>query len=67
VNAILDSESSLICILPTGRGKSALIMILALIDSRRTNIVFIAYVALADNFVRQYKEIRIYCIRWKRK
>jgi superfamily II DNA helicase RecQ len=67
VNAILDGESPLVCILPTGGGKSALIMIPALMDPGRTNIVFTAYVALADDFVRQCKEVGIHCIRWKRK
>jgi superfamily II DNA helicase RecQ len=66
VNAILDRESPLVCILPTSGGKSALIMIPAILESGRTNIVFTSYIALANDFVRQCKEAGIDCIRWER-
>jgi superfamily II DNA helicase RecQ len=66
VNAILDEKSPLVCILPTSGGKSVLIMIPAILEPRRTNIVFISYIALANDFVYQCKEAGIDCIRWER-
>jgi superfamily II DNA helicase RecQ len=47
VEAILSGESPLVCILPTGWGKSGLILLPAIIDSTKTSVVFTPYVALA--------------------
>jgi superfamily II DNA helicase RecQ len=65
VEAILSGESPLVCILPTGGGKSGLILLPAIIDSTKTSVVFTPYIALAQDLTRHCETLGIDCINWQ--
>jgi superfamily II DNA helicase RecQ len=65
VEAILSGESPLVCILPTGGGKSGLILLPAIIDSTKTSVVFTPYVALAQDLTQHCETLGIDCINWQ--
>jgi len=64
--AIIDGQSPLVCILPTGGGKTTLILVPALVNEGKTTVVVTPYIALADSLVDQCKELEITCMRWIR-
>ena len=41
--AILDRQTPLVVVLPTGRGKSLLFTVLALLDTSRVTVVVVPY------------------------
>ena len=65
VYAILDGISPLVCILPTGGGKTALLLIPVMLDSEtKTSIVITPYIELANDLKQQCQKLKISCIRW---
>jgi superfamily II DNA helicase RecQ len=59
VYAIVDGVSPLICIFPTGGGKTTLIMIPAMLNKSKTMMVVISYIALADDLKKECKSAKI--------
>jgi len=64
IYAITDGVSPLVCILPTAGGKTALIMIPAMLDEHRTTIVVTPYIPLADDLEKRCRSAKISCLRW---
>ena len=64
VYTIMDGISPLVCILPTGGGKTTLIMIPAMLDEHRTTIVVTPYIPLADDLEKRCRSAGISCLRW---
>src|SRR5579859_5374457 len=65
LRAVLEGESPLVVILPTGGGKSLLFMLPAWLEGARTTIVVSPFVALANDTERRCKEAGIECIQWR--
>src|SRR5438552_7404164 len=63
--AILQGESPLVVILPTGRGKSLLFMLPATLHDANTTIVIIPFIALMKILLSKYRDAGIGCIEWK--
>jgi len=61
---IMDGMSSLVCILPTGGGKTSLIMIPAMVNEGKTTIVVIPYIPLTNDLEKECKSTKISCLRW---
>jgi len=64
VYAIMDGVSPLVCIFPTGGGKTTLIMIPAILNGPKTTIVVTPYIPLADDLEKRCKSAKISCLRW---
>ena len=65
INAILDGISPLVCILPTGGGKTALIMLPSILEPQQTSIIFTPYITLANDLLRHCTEVGLSYIRWQ--
>lgn len=63
VHAILDGASPLVSILPTGAGKTGLILIPALLEEGKS-IVVTPYIPLARELDETCKKLKIDCIQW---
>jgi hypothetical protein len=64
VSAIVEGVSPVVCILPTGGGKTTVIFVPALVNEGKTTVVMTPYVALADDLVERCKTLGIRCMRW---
>ena len=65
LRAVLEGESPLVVILPTGGEKSLLFMLPAWLEGARTTIVISPFVALANDTERRCKDVGIECIQWR--
>jgi len=63
--AILQGESPLVVILPTGGGKSLLFMLPATLHDANTTIVIIPFIALMKILLQKCQDAGIGCIEWK--
>ena len=64
VLAIVEGVSPVVCILPTGGGKTTVILVPALVNEGKTTVVITPYIALADDLVERCKTSGIRCMRW---
>ena len=64
VYTIMNGVSPLVCIFPTGGGKTTLIMIPAMLNKSKTTIVVTPYIPLADDLKKGCKSAKISCLRW---
>ena len=64
VEDILKGISPLVGILPTGGGKTALILIPALVNEAKTMIVMTPYISLANDLEKRCWNSHISCLRW---
>jgi len=64
VYAIVDGISPLVCVFPTGGGKTTLIMVPAIVNAPKTTIVVTPYIPLADDLAKRCKVAKISCLRW---
>jgi superfamily II DNA helicase RecQ len=64
VDAIVRGDRYVVSILPTGAGKTDLILINALLDTSKTYIVVTPNVALAHDLRERCKNLKIDCIEW---
>jgi primosomal protein N' len=64
VSAIVEGVSPVVCILPTGGGKTTVILVPALVNEGKTTLVMTPYIALADDLVERCKTSGISCMRW---
>jgi len=62
VRRVVDGESPLFVILPTGVGKSAMFLIPAMLKDAKTTVVITPLVALAEDMLRHCKDANIDCI-----
>lgn len=65
VYTIMDGVSPLVCIFPTGGGKTALIMVPAMLNKSKTTIVVTPYIPLAEDLEKRCKAAGISCLRWR--
>jgi superfamily II DNA or RNA helicase len=63
--AVLQGESPLVVILPTGGGKSLLFMLPATLPDANTTVVVVPFVALMKDLMRKCQDAGIGCIEWK--
>jgi superfamily II DNA helicase RecQ len=64
VYAIVRGDRYVVSILPTGAGKTDLILISALVDTSKTYIVVTPNVALAGDLRQRCEGLKIDCIQW---
>jgi superfamily II DNA helicase RecQ len=65
VHAVLDKQTPLVVVLPTGRGKSLLFIVPGLIEEGGMTVVVVPYRALITDLVSRIRESGIECIEWK--
>ena len=64
MHAVIDGQTPLVVVLPTGGGKSLLFMVPAYLDATGVTVVVVPYRALADNLVDRIKKSGINCFKW---
>ena len=64
VHAIVNGDSPLVAVFPTGAGKSLLIMLPALLDKGKCTVVVVPLVALAKDLVRRCRKGGIDASQW---
>ena len=64
MHAVIDGQTPLVVILPTGGGKSLLFMVPACLDATGVTVVVVPYRALADNLVDRIRRSGIDCFEW---
>jgi superfamily II DNA or RNA helicase len=65
VHAVLDQQTPLVVVLPTGGGKSLLFMVPGYVEEGKTTIVVVPYRALIADLVVRICASGIHCIEWK--
>ena len=65
LHAVMDGQTPLVVVLPTGRGKSLLFSVPACIDDAGVTVVVVPYRALIEHLVEQMQQRGINCIEWK--
>jgi superfamily II DNA helicase RecQ len=65
VHAVLDKQTPLVVVLPTGGGKSLLFMVAALVERGGMTVIVVPYRALRANLVERVKASGIDCIEWQ--
>jgi superfamily II DNA helicase RecQ len=63
--AVLDKQTPLVVVLPTGGGKSLLFMVAAFVETGGMTVVVVLYRALRANLVGRMKASGIDCIEWQ--
>lgn len=62
MQAVLDKQTPLVVVLPTGSRKSLLFMVAALVETGSITVVVVPYQALRANLVERMKASGINCI-----
>jgi superfamily II DNA helicase RecQ len=65
LHAVLDAQTPLVVVLPTGGGKSLLFTVPACIDPSGVTVVVVPYRALIDDLVKRIQDCGIDCLEWK--
>ncbi|KAF2741586.1 hypothetical protein M011DRAFT_371011, partial [Sporormia fimetaria CBS 119925] len=65
MHAVLDGQTPLVVVLPTGGGKSLLFTVPACLDSAGVTVVVVPYRALIEDLVRRIQKCGIDCIEWE--
>ncbi|CAO2655088.1 Nn.00g101520.m01.CDS01, partial [Neocucurbitaria sp. VM-36] len=65
MHAVLDGQTPLVVVLPTGGGKSLLFTIPACIEEDGVTVVVVPYRALIEDLVKRIQLCGIDCIEWK--
>ncbi|EOA84448.1 uncharacterized protein SETTUDRAFT_57081, partial [Exserohilum turcica Et28A] len=63
--AVLDKQTPLVVVLPTGGGKSLLFTLPACIEESGVTVVVVPYRALIEDLVVQVSSYGVDCIEWK--
>ncbi|KAF3000054.1 hypothetical protein E8E13_000058 [Curvularia kusanoi] len=66
VNAVLDRQTPLVVVLPTGGSKSLLFMLPALVEEGGVTVVVVLYQQLITSTVERIQARSINCIEWRR-
>jgi superfamily II DNA helicase RecQ len=59
---VLDRQTPLVVVLPTGGGKSLLFTVPACVDEARVTVVVVPYQALIKDLIGRIQKCRINCI-----
>jgi superfamily II DNA helicase RecQ len=65
LHAVVNRQTPLVVVLPTGGGKSLLFSVLACMDDAGVTVVVVPYRALIDDLVDRMQKRGIDCIEWK--
>ena len=65
LHAVINRQTPLIVVLPTGRGKSLLFSVPACMDDAGVTVVVVPYQALIKDLVDRMQKCGIDCIEWK--
>ncbi|CAE7007091.1 RecQ family helicase [Pyrenophora teres f. teres] len=65
LHAVIDGQTRLVVVLPTGRGKSLLFSVPACMDEAGVTVVVVPYRALVEDLVDRMQKCGIDCIEWK--
>jgi superfamily II DNA helicase RecQ len=65
LHAVLEKQTPLIVVLPTGGGKSLLFTLPACVEGPEVTVVVVPYQALIENLVERIQECGIECMEWK--
>lgn len=65
VNAVLDRQTPLVVVLPTGGGKSLLFMLPAIVEEGGVTVVVVPYRQLITSTVERIQACGIDCIEWR--
>jgi hypothetical protein len=65
VYAVLDKQTPLVVVLPTGGGKSLLFTLPACIEETGVTVVVVPYRALIEDLVQRIRDCGVDCIEWK--
>jgi superfamily II DNA helicase RecQ len=65
MHAVLDGQTPLVVVLPTGGGKSLLFTVPAYLDDTGVTVVVVPYRALIEDLVTRIQNCGIDCIEWK--
>ena len=63
--AVLDKQTPLVVVLPTGGGKSLLFTLPACIEERGVTVVVVPYRALIEDLVGRIRDCGVDCMEWK--
>ena len=63
MHAVINGQTPLVVVLPTGGGKSLLFMVPAYLDAIGVTVVVVPYRTLADNLVDRIRRSRIDCFK----
>ena len=64
ITKIMSRTEQVVCILPTGAGKSMLFMLPCTLPDARTTVLIVPLVALCGDLMRRMRELRIEHIEW---
>jgi superfamily II DNA helicase RecQ len=65
LEAVLDGQTPLVVVLPTGGGKSLLFSVPACLDDSGVTVVVVPYRALIEDLVGRIQKCGINCMEWK--
>jgi superfamily II DNA helicase RecQ len=65
LHAVLDGQTPLVVVLPTGGGKSLLFTVPACVDEAGVTVVVVPYRALIEDLIGRIQKCGIDCIEWK--
>ncbi|KAF1973259.1 hypothetical protein BU23DRAFT_404491, partial [Bimuria novae-zelandiae CBS 107.79] len=65
LNAVVDRQTPLVVVLPTGGGKSLLSSVPACMDDAGVTVTVVPYRALIEDLVGRMQKRGIDCIEWK--
>jgi hypothetical protein len=63
--AVLDKQTPLVVVLPTGGGKSLLFTLPAIVEKTGVTVVVVPYRALIEDLVSRIQEYGVDCMEWK--
>jgi superfamily II DNA helicase RecQ len=63
--AVLEKQTLLIVVLPTGGGKSLLFTLLACVEEAGVMVVVVPYRALIEDLVERIQQCGVECMEWK--
>jgi superfamily II DNA helicase RecQ len=65
LHAVLDNQTPLVVVLPTGGGKSLLFTLPACIEESGVTVVVVPYRALIEDLVQRIRDCGVDCLEWK--
>lgn len=65
LHAVLNNQTPLVVVLPTGGGKSLLFTLLACIEEIGVTVVVVPYRALIEDLVQRIRDCSVECLEWK--
>jgi len=66
VELAASGTEAVICVLPTGGGKSLVFMLLCLLEEARTTVVVVPLISLRSDMMRRFKDLKIQAQIWEK-